>query len=235
MFAIGMSVREARERLGLTVAEVEHETRIRAKHLRAIEAERFDELPGRAYARAFLREYVEFLGLDSQVFLAEFDEQFPLVEEEPIVPVGLPHPWHPRHVGAVVAAAGLAVLALLGVRAESDHPQPRPQLAPAPVVHVRQHVVPPTPKPRPRHREPQALVLVAARGSSWIEAHAGSRAGPLLYRSTLATGRRLRLPAARLWLRLGAPWNLEARLGGRRIVLPSKVANVVITPRHSSV
>jgi hypothetical protein len=41
---------------------------------------------------------------------------------------------------------------------------------------------------------------------------------------------RLRLPAHRLWLRIGAPWNLDARLGGKRISLPDHVADVVVTP-----
>jgi hypothetical protein len=236
MVAIGMSLREARERRRLAIADAEKETRIRGKYLRALEAERFDELPARAYTRAFLREYAEFLGLDSDKFLDEFDARFPVLDEEPLVPVGLPHPWRPRHAGAIAVAVLLAALAVLGLMlgnaespqaprvgptttAATEAPEPGPATAPAPR------------KARHRQRKPPTLVLVAARGSCWIEAHADSRAGPLLYRATLATGERLRLPARRLWLRIGAPWNLEARLDGRRVVLPSTVSNVVITPR----
>jgi hypothetical protein len=73
-------------------------------------------------------------------------------------------------------------------------------------------------------------VLAATNGPCWIEAHAGSRAGRLLYRGTLEPTHGLRLPARLLWLRIGAPWNLEARLGGKRVSLPDHVADVVVTP-----
>jgi Helix-turn-helix domain len=237
MFAIGMSVREARERRGLTIADAEAETRIRAKYLRALEGERFDQLPERAYARAFLREYAEFLGLDSEKFLDEFDARFPVVEEEPLVPVGLPRPWRPRHAGAIAVAALLTALAVLGLvlgNAESPQAPPLAGITAAPATHAKKPARPTSPASvKARHRRPKTptLVLVAARGGCWIEAHVNSRAGALLYRATLEPGGRLRLPARRLWLRIGAPWNLEARLDGRRIVLPSTVGNVVITPR----
>jgi cytoskeleton protein RodZ len=228
MFAIGMSVREARERRGLTIADVETVTRIRAKHLRALEAERFDELPARAYARAFLREYAEFLELDSEKFLEEFDARVPVVEEEPIVPVGLPRPWRPRHAGAIAAGAGLVALGLLGWRVgNADSPDAPPlRLLTTQAPEVQAPAPPQARRPLPKT---PTLVLVAARGGCWIEAHAGSRAGPLLYRETLDAGERVRLSARRVWLRLGAPWNLEARVDGRRITLPSTVGNVVIT------
>src|SRR5919198_2502135 len=99
MIAIGTSLRDARERRGLEYARIEAATRIRAGHIRALEAERFDELPARVYARAFLVEYADFLGLDSDQFADEFDTRFPAVEEEEIV---LLHPQPrrlPRHIG----------------------------------------------------------------------------------------------------------------------------------------
>jgi len=50
VFEIGSRLREARERHGLELADVERETRIRARWLRALEEERFDLLPDRAAA-----------------------------------------------------------------------------------------------------------------------------------------------------------------------------------------
>jgi len=44
--------------------EVEERTKIRKRYLRAMEEERWELLPGAAYARAFLRTYAEFLALD---------------------------------------------------------------------------------------------------------------------------------------------------------------------------
>jgi Helix-turn-helix domain len=228
VIAIGTSLREARERRGLEYAQIEAATRIRAGHLRALEAERFDELPARVYARAFLVEYADFLGLDSDQFAEEFDARFPVVEEEDIV---LLHPQPrrlPRRSGAVAAVVALAVLGVLGWKIGRGGSPP----ATAPTTPFTQ--APPTTHPqtpsRARPRPAQAFVLVATHGRCWVEAHAGSSAGPLLYRGTLEVTQRLRLPAHRLWLRIGAPWNLDARLGGKRISLPDHVADVVVTP-----
>jgi hypothetical protein len=227
MIAIGTSLREARERLGLEYAQIEAATRIRAKHLRALEAERFDQLPARVYARAFLVEYADFLGLDSEQFAAEFDTRVPLFEEEEIVLVH-PQPWRPPRYSGVVAA--LLVLGVLGVLGWKIGQGGSPR-ATAPTTSVTQ---PPATHPRTvghaRVRRAPVFALIAARDRCWVEAHAGSRDGRLLYQGTLETGQRLRLPAKRLWLRIGAPWNLDARLNGKHVVLPDHVADVVVTP-----
>jgi cytoskeleton protein RodZ len=226
MIAIGTSLREARERRGLEYPQIEAETRIRMKHLRALEAERFDQLPARVYARAFLLEYAEFLGLDSEQFVDAFDARFPVVEEEEIVLV-LPEPWRlPRHSGALAALVGVAVLGVLGWKIEQT--KSPPATAPSPPV-TQPPAVPSRPPRHTRSRAAPVFVLVA-RGTCWVEAHADSRAGRLLYRGTLEPTQRLRLPARRLWLRIGAPWNLDARLNGKRVGLPGRVADLVVTP-----
>src|SRR5205823_11226540 len=72
---IGSNLREARLRQGLELGAVERATRIRARHLAALEEERFDQLPAQAYARAFLRSYAEYLGLEPQLFVDEFNSR----------------------------------------------------------------------------------------------------------------------------------------------------------------
>ena len=51
MFALGSALRDARLRSGLELEEVEEQTRISRRYLRALEEERFEFLPGQAYAR----------------------------------------------------------------------------------------------------------------------------------------------------------------------------------------
>ena len=63
---IGATLREARNRRKVELSEVEAETKIRARYLRAIEAEDWDALPGGAYARGFIRTYAAYLGLDGE-------------------------------------------------------------------------------------------------------------------------------------------------------------------------
>lgn len=75
MEPIGQRLRHAREQLGLTQAEVERATRIRAHHLDAIERSDWDALPSPVQARGFLRNYADFLGLDADALLGEYAGQ----------------------------------------------------------------------------------------------------------------------------------------------------------------
>jgi hypothetical protein len=68
VFEIGNSLREARVRQQLELAEVELATKIRARYLRALEEESFDVLPAQTYVKGFLRTYADYLGLDGQLY-----------------------------------------------------------------------------------------------------------------------------------------------------------------------
>jgi len=78
---IGEALREARRAKGLTIAVAEEETKIRAKFLEALENEAFSVLPGRVYAKAFLRTYARYLGLDDAALAQQFDLLYPAEEE----------------------------------------------------------------------------------------------------------------------------------------------------------
>lgn len=74
MDEIGRNLRETRERLGLTLEEVERATKIRSHNLEAIEKGDFDSLPSSVQARGFLHNYAEFLGLDANSILLQYAE-----------------------------------------------------------------------------------------------------------------------------------------------------------------
>ncbi|MGQ9512578.1 helix-turn-helix domain-containing protein [Thermodesulfitimonas sp.] len=78
---IGEALRAAREAKGITIATAGEETKIRAKFLEALESEAFSVLPGRVYAKAFLRTYARYLGLDDAALAQEFDLLYPVEEE----------------------------------------------------------------------------------------------------------------------------------------------------------
>jgi hypothetical protein len=59
--------------------------------------------------------------------------------------------------------------------------------------------------------------------------HLGSLAGRNLHEGILEQGHSHRFAGRRLWIRLGAPSNLEASLNGERVSLPNDTANVVVT------
>src|SRR2546423_1908421 len=96
MFEIGGSLREARLKRGLTPADVQKAIRIRDRYLQALEEERWEQLPGDAYVKGFLRTYADYLGLDGNLYVDEYNNRFARPEEQPLRP--------PR--GAAVARPG---------------------------------------------------------------------------------------------------------------------------------
>jgi hypothetical protein len=64
--SVGNKLREARTRRKLSLADVEEATKIRGRYLQAIENDEWDQLPEDTYARAFIRTYGRFLGLDGE-------------------------------------------------------------------------------------------------------------------------------------------------------------------------
>ncbi len=68
-------LREARVARGVSLQEVERETKIRRRYLEAIEAGDFSRLPDGPPARGFIRIYARFLGLDPERALSDFEAE----------------------------------------------------------------------------------------------------------------------------------------------------------------
>lgn len=231
MLEIGSNLREARLRRGVELAQVEADTHIRTRYLKALEDERFDLLPGEAYARGFLRTYADYLELDADLFVDEYNARFappeePLPQLIPRRRIGPPRLPARGTVGALLAVALVVVLAWrLDSGGEPTEPArtPRPALGKAPPAPAR------VARRAPSKARRATLVLIAAHGPCWLSVHLGSPAGRYLHEGTLEQGQSLRFAGKRLWMRLGAPSNLEARLNGAPASLPEDTANVVAT------
>ena len=86
---IGETLREARMRRRIDMADVETATKIRAKYLRALESEEWELLPGPTFVKTFLRTYAEALGLDAKLLVDEYKlrhERLSDTELRPISP-----------------------------------------------------------------------------------------------------------------------------------------------------
>jgi hypothetical protein len=73
---IGATLREARMRARIDVSEIEAQTKIRAKYLRALENEEWDLLPGPTFVKSFLRTYGQALGLDGRALVEEYKQSY---------------------------------------------------------------------------------------------------------------------------------------------------------------
>lgn len=117
---IGAALAAARARAGLEIADVEERTKIRARYLRALEEERWAELPSSAYAKGFLRTYADLLDLDAELLVDEYRRQVEVRRDEEGRPLGdqvLEHRrrpgQEPRRVAPVTIV--LALIALVAV------------------------------------------------------------------------------------------------------------------------
>jgi cytoskeletal protein RodZ len=222
VFEIGRSLRDARVRQGLELTQLEAETKIRAKYLRAIEEERFDQLPGDTYAKGFLRSYAERLGLDGQLYVDEYNSRFSLMEE----PVFATRPGRRSRRSrleshaVLIALAGIVAVTVLVIAAwqlgGSDSGGPATETTDAPATSVGSGAPDAPTLEESAAAAPAVELLVSARrGPSVAEIRRGSATGELLYEGTLTEGQSKSFTAAKkLWLRLSKPKNVQLVLNG---------------------
>src|SRR5690349_24078568 len=102
-------------RRGVDFAQAELATKIRGKYLRALEDEQFELLPAQTYVKGFLRNYAEYLGLDGQLYVDEFNSRYVVGDDE------APSRSHPRRSPPPRAAprvqSRIVLLTLLGIAA----------------------------------------------------------------------------------------------------------------------
>jgi cytoskeleton protein RodZ len=138
---IGVMLREARMRAHIDISEIETETKIRAKYLRALENEEWDLLPGPTFVKSFLRTYAEVLGLDAKLIVEEFKLRHERPSEFDLQPIRatnagrerrkVPGPVVPRWaVGLLLVIALVVALYALG-RGGNGNPPPTTPTTPA--------------------------------------------------------------------------------------------------------
>ncbi|AJF05998.1 helix-turn-helix domain-containing protein [Geoalkalibacter subterraneus] len=77
----GDILKNRRRERQLSLDDVARQTRMRTAFLEALEEGRFEEFPAETYVKGFLRNYSEFLGLDSETLLDVYQQQRPAVAD----------------------------------------------------------------------------------------------------------------------------------------------------------
>nr|WP_227494583.1 helix-turn-helix domain-containing protein [Bacillus mycoides] len=75
---------EAREAKGLSIDQLHEITKIQKRHLVAIEEGKYDVLPGAFYARAFIKQYADAVGLNGEELLVEYQSTIPQSEKREV-------------------------------------------------------------------------------------------------------------------------------------------------------
>ena len=224
MFELGNSLREARLRQHLDFPEVEQATKIRAKYLRALEAEQFDQLPSQTYVKGFLRSYAEYLGLEGQLFVDEYNSRFVANDDEPLLRPRRSSARPPRQrehrraernvvVLTLVAIGVIAALIIAAWKFGGSNPSSIPNLKKATKPPAAKKTSPKTAPAKPKTGIAR-LVVKAVRGPSYLAVRVGSVTGRVLYQGTLEKGDAVPFEAPKLWLQITYPTNVVLRLNG---------------------
>ena len=235
---IGASLREARMRARIDVSEIEAQTKIRAKYLRALENEEWDLLPGPTYVKSFLRTYAEALDLDAKLLVDEYKLRHERLSEVELQPINAAAPGRERRrqkpilppwfFVAVIIAGLVFALYLLG--STSDDPADE-AATPTTTITPRQRPAAPPPTREPA-RPRTTRLRIEATGQVYVCLKAGDRT--LVDGLTLEEGDRTRtFRSRRFRLTLGNN-AVRLRINGRaRRVAPSEnPIGLEITPRR---
>jgi hypothetical protein len=210
MFEIGNSLREARVRKELDFPELETGTKIRAKYLRALEDENFEVLPSATYVKGFLRTYANYLGLDGQLYVDEYNVRYgsgdEVLERRVRASAAPRRPQRRRRRGALHARAvwfaviGIGVVTALVIAAW--------RFGGAPKTHLPA-------QPTKRAARPSAVLLVrAVGGNTLLIVRKGSASGRQLWNGTLTNGDVQRFTNLPVWVYIGTAENVQMRLNG---------------------
>jgi cytoskeleton protein RodZ len=232
VFEIGSSLREARLRQGVDLVEAEAATKIRSKYLHALEDEQFEVLPAQTYVKGFLRAYADYLGLDGQLYVDEYNSRYVGAEEEPVLRPrrgSSTSRTHRRIESSVVALAlvGIATAAALVIVAwkwggESPNTLGLDERAVAPMT-ARE-------KPAPPRQRAFSVELLATRGPTWVEVRRGAAIGPVLFEGTIERGKSQPFTQKRVWVNVAVPENLAVKIRGHRAGVP-RATVLIVTPK----
>ena len=237
MFEIGNSLREARVRQQIELGEAELSTKIRARYLRALEDEHFDALPGQTYVKGFLRTYADYLGLDGQLYVDEFNSRFGDGEEprEPVVARRTSHVarQHRRleRRWIAFALAGIAALVVFFIAAWKSGGNPNEPIPNLGTTTAPKKVLPAATPMKKAPTKPVSfrLYVRALNGNCWMEVRNWSTAGKTRFAGTVEPGQSQRFVARRLWVSFGNPGNLAVVYNGKVVNVPAPGSYVFTT------
>ncbi len=230
MFEIGNSLREARSRRQIELPQAELATKIRVKYLRALEEERFETLPSQTYVKGFLRTYADYLGLDGQLYVDEFNSRYVAGDDgdarprrSTVRPERRTRRIETSIVLVAVALVGIVTLVVVGAWQTSGSSGKKATTTKTPHVHKRHTLSTPS----------AFLQIEAVNGSSYVSVHRTGPTGRPLFQGTIEKGGIEPFKGKYFWLDISQPENLVIVVGGKRVPINgSKPVVLTVTPER---
>ncbi len=233
MFEIGNSLREARSRRQIELPQAELATKIRVKYLRALEEERFETLPSQTYVKGFLRTYADYLGLDGQLYVDEFNSRYvsgddgdPRPRRSTVRPERRTRRIETSIVLVAVALVGIVTLVVVGAWQTTGSGGKKATTTKTTHVH-KTHTI---------SRPSAFLQIEAVNGSSYVSVHRTGPTGRPLFQGTIEKGGIEPFKGKYFWLDISQPENLVIVVGGKQFpVSGSKPIVLTVTPSGAHV
>jgi len=227
---VGERLAHARERRGLTLAEVAESTRIPMRHLKAIEEGDYASLPAPTYSAGFVKVYAKTLGLDPQPLSHAFRTE----TGQAITPRHEPAPYEPADpartpprglailVVVIALLAGLGYLYWRGTHENAVELASATQAEPAPAAAA---ATPPPVAAAPPVAPTGGAVTVAADGDVWMKI--AQVDGKVLFMGLMKQGDSYTIPADAV-----EPLLTTGRPGLTRVTVGSSVVPPLGDPDH---
>ena len=184
-------------------------------------------LPAETYVKGFLRTYAEYLGLDGQLYVDEYNSRFVIGEEQTEArarrSAARPQRRNRRIETNVVlvALAAIAVLTVIVISAwKASGGKPTTTTQTKTVAKTS------TGAPAP------LLTVTALRGSTHLTARRNNARGNVAYDGTIQKGSDpISIRGSRLWMQIDSPENLRIQVRGKLVHVPGgKPKVIVVTP-----
>jgi len=203
---VGTTLQVARERQGMTLAQVAARTKIPLGILRSLEQNAFEKVPRGIFVRGFLRAYASEVGLDPMEIVSQFRSEsgdvVPSAAEAPGGPARTVEEIEPAQIDPDLTASGpgwgyvLIVAALLVAVVSVNRSNAPDDAAMAPVLRGEER----SPAAHDRQAAPSGVQPVATAGQQLPALGANG------------------LSMVRLDIEVQAPCWVEATVDGRRLV-----------------
>lgn len=178
MSSLGEMLKRTRMEKGISIEELQETTKIRRRYIEAIEEDQLDALPGTFYARAFVKNIAEVLGLNPHQVLSQYESQLPKSDpqvQETVRPrrqrTKLPSAtagrWLTRSIGWLFILLMLSLGYYLIVQSVSDSSPPEDSIEGGVNSEAGEDTAqppPPPPKPPPAPTPPPVEVVYKQSG-----------------------------------------------------------------------
>lgn len=234
---IGQYLKNTREERKIPIAQVAQALKTKLETIQALEANDFSKIPAPTYVKGYLRSYANYLGIDSDHLIAEYNRQYPTESKQVLILQGKKLPSvgldakkliRPKILIPVGIIIGLLISIVFFITTT-----PKKQ-----IIHTKK------PIEEPQKVSPTTITTPITTPISlcahplenvWLRVYSD---GKLIFEGTLKKGDEETWQAQNeLRLRIGNPGKLNLTLNGRSIgtVSPYGPVNVVINEKGVNV